>query len=122
MSQTRQKMLTFQVIDFVTPYFSESGISIIMKKPGRDQQLFKFVTVLESDVWIGIGVVILGTALLLWIFEKCSPFSSRNNSTKDQVKNRSNLMPFEVKHKHKHKLPYCLCLCFCSVLLYKKYH
>ena len=70
----------------MTPYFIESGISIIMKKPGRDQGLFKFVTVLESDVWIGIGVVILATALLLWIFEKCSPFSSCDNNSKDQVK------------------------------------
>jgi hypothetical protein len=74
------------VIDFVTPYFAESGISIVMKKPVRDQRLFKFVTVLESDVWLGIGVVILATALLLWIFEKCSPFASWNNNSQDQVR------------------------------------
>ena len=34
-----------EVIDFVAPYFDQSGISIIIRKPVREQSLFKFMQV-----------------------------------------------------------------------------
>jgi ABC-type amino acid transport substrate-binding protein len=34
-----------EVIDFVAPYFEQSGISIIIRKPVREQSLFKFMQV-----------------------------------------------------------------------------
>jgi hypothetical protein len=57
------------VIDFVTPYFDEAGISVVMKKTVRDGNLFKFTGVLSCGLWLGIGAVVLATALLLWTFE-----------------------------------------------------
>ena len=35
-----------EVIDFVAPYFDQSGISIIIRKPVREQSLFKFMQVM----------------------------------------------------------------------------
>ena len=39
------------VIDFTVPYYDLVGISILMKKPSVSTSLFKFLTVLENDVW-----------------------------------------------------------------------
>ena len=39
------------VIDFTVPYSDLVGISILMKKPSVSTSLFKFLTVLENDVW-----------------------------------------------------------------------
>ena len=38
-----------EVIDFVAPYFDQSGISIIIRKPVREQSLFKFMQVYLGD-------------------------------------------------------------------------
>lgn len=39
------------VIDFTVPYYDLVGISILMAKPQVSTSLFKFLTVLENDVW-----------------------------------------------------------------------
>ncbi len=39
-----------QVVDFVAPYFDQSGISIIIRKPVRPRSLFKFMEVLRVEV------------------------------------------------------------------------
>ena len=64
-----QKFLT-QVIDFVTPSFEEAGISVVMKKPVRDGNLFKFVGVMSSGLWAALGAVVAATAVILFIFER----------------------------------------------------
>lgn len=67
-----------EVIDFVAPYFEQTGISIIMKKPTPDRSLFKFMTVLKLEVWMSILGAIFVTAIILWILELLSPYSARN--------------------------------------------
>lgn len=67
-----------EVIDFVAPYFEQTGISIVMKKPIPDRSLFKFMTVLKLEVWLSICGAISITAIVLWILELLSPYSARN--------------------------------------------
>ncbi|CAH1716872.1 unnamed protein product [Chironomus riparius] len=67
-----------EVIDFVAPYFEQTGISIVMKKPIPDRSLFKFMTVLKLEVWLSICGAIGITAIVLWILELLSPYSARN--------------------------------------------
>ena len=39
-----------EVVDFVAPYFDQSGISIIIRKPVVKRSLFKFMEVLKTEV------------------------------------------------------------------------
>lgn len=43
-----------RVISFTMPYYDLVGISILMKKQPPNTSLFKFLTVLDSDVWLCI--------------------------------------------------------------------
>ncbi len=45
-------VVILQVVDFVAPYFDQSGISIIIRKPVRPRSLFKFMEVLRVEVSI----------------------------------------------------------------------
>ena len=68
-----------EVIDFVSPYFDQAGISIVLRKKYREQSLFRFLTVLKKEVWLGIVAAVVITALLIWLLDKYSPYSARNN-------------------------------------------
>lgn len=65
-------------IDFVAPYFDQTGIMIIMRKPIADTSLFKFMTVLRLEVWLSILGALSITAFVIWILEVFSPYSARN--------------------------------------------
>ncbi|XP_008546980.2 ionotropic receptor 25a [Microplitis demolitor] len=68
-----------EVIDFVAPYFEQSGILIVMRKPVKETSLFKFMTVLKYQVWLSIVGAIVATAIMIWILDKYSPYSASNN-------------------------------------------
>ncbi len=68
-----------EVIDFVSPYFDQAGISIVLRKKLREQSLFKFLSVLKTEVWLGIVAAVVLTALLIWLLDRYSPYSARNN-------------------------------------------
>ncbi|XP_026471820.1 uncharacterized protein LOC113376108 [Ctenocephalides felis] len=68
-----------EVIDFVAPYFEQSGILIVMRKPVRQTSLFKFMTVLRLEVWLSIVGALVFTAIMIWFLDKYSPYSARNN-------------------------------------------
>lgn len=42
------------VIDFTVPYYDLVGITILMVQPSQIPSLFKFLTVLETNVWLCI--------------------------------------------------------------------
>lgn len=42
------------VVDFTVPYYDLVGITIMMKLPRNPTSLFKFLTVLENEVWLSI--------------------------------------------------------------------
>ncbi|XP_017114553.1 uncharacterized protein LOC108137406 [Drosophila elegans] len=68
-----------EVIDFLPPYYEQTGISIAIRKPVRKTSLFKFMTVLRLEVWLSIVAALVGTAIMIWFMDKYSPYSSRNN-------------------------------------------
>lgn len=76
------------VVDFTVPYFDLVGISILMKKNIQEQSLFKFVTVLEGPVWGSILGAYLLTSLLMFVFDRWSPYSYRNLIRKDIIKDK----------------------------------
>lgn len=94
-----------EVIDFVAPYYEQTGILIgtlisytlsletrnkniffprrfpkVIRKPVRQTSLFKFMTVLRVEVWLSIVGAIISTAIMLWLLDKYSPYSAKNNS------------------------------------------
>nr|QMS80359.1 ionotropic receptor [Histia rhodope] len=68
-----------EVIDFVAPYFDQTGIIIVIRKPIRKTSLFKFMTVLRTEVWLSIIAALILTGFMLWLLDKYSPYSARNN-------------------------------------------
>lgn len=90
-----------EVIDFVAPYFEQTGILIgkkitkfwpfyaflllcaifssVIRKPVRQTSLFKFMTVLRVEVWLSIVGAIITTSIMLWLLDKYSPYSAKNN-------------------------------------------
>ncbi|KAF7269745.1 hypothetical protein GWI33_017263 [Rhynchophorus ferrugineus] len=68
-----------EVIDFVPPYYEQTGISIVMRKPVRKTSLFKFMTVLKLEVWLSIVAALIVTGFMVWFLDKYSPYSARNN-------------------------------------------
>ncbi|KAK4882739.1 hypothetical protein RN001_006058 [Aquatica leii] len=93
------------VIDFTVPYYDLVGITILMKLPKPSTSLFKFLTVLEHEVWICILSAYFLTSLLLWIFDRWSPYSFQNN--RDKYKDDEEKREFNLKE----------CLWFCMTSL-----
>ncbi|XP_044735980.1 ionotropic receptor 25a-like isoform X2 [Chrysoperla carnea] len=82
------------VIDFTVPYYDLVGITILMKKPKAPTSLFKFLTVLENEVWLCILAAYFFTSFLMWVFDRWSPYSYQNNREKykdDEEKREFNL-------------------------------
>ncbi|XP_054005653.1 ionotropic receptor 25a [Hylaeus anthracinus] len=83
-----------KVVDFTVPYYDLVGLSIMMLKTKTSTSLFKFLTVLENEVWFCILAAYLFTSVLLWIFDRWSPYSYQNNREKykdDDEKREFNL-------------------------------
>ncbi|KAK4296128.1 hypothetical protein Pmani_031354 [Petrolisthes manimaculis] len=70
-----------EVIDFVAPYFDQSGISIVIRKRQREENLFKFMQVLRAEVWFSIVAALVVTGVMIWLLDKFSPYSAQNNAT-----------------------------------------
>ena len=68
-----------EVIDFVAPYFDQSGISILLRKKEPKQSIFKFMSVLKPEVWLGILGAVIVVAILIWALDRFSPYSYYNN-------------------------------------------
>nr|AVH87315.1 ionotropic receptor 27 [Holotrichia parallela] len=93
------------VIDFTVPYYDLVGITILMKLPKTPTSLFKFLTVLENDVWLCILAAYFFTSFLMWIFDRYSPYSYQNN--RDKYKDDEEKREFNLKE----------CLWFCMTSL-----
>lgn len=50
-----------------------------MRKPIRKTSLFKFMTVLKSEVWLSIIAALVTTGIMVWLLDKYSPYSAKNN-------------------------------------------
>nr|AFP33229.1 ionotropic receptor [Locusta migratoria] len=93
------------VVDFTVPYYDLVGITILMKKPKTPTSLFKFLTVLENDVWLCILAAYFFTSFLMWVFDRWSPYSYQNN--REKYKDDEEKREFDLKE----------CLWFCMTSL-----
>uniref|UniRef100_A0ABM1IVT1 Glutamate receptor ionotropic, kainate 2 n=1 Tax=Polistes dominula TaxID=743375 RepID=A0ABM1IVT1_POLDO len=83
-----------KVVDFTVPYYDLVGLTIMMLKPKTQTSLFKFLTVLENEVWFCILAAYFFTSFLMWVFDRWSPYSYQNNREKykdDEEKREFNL-------------------------------
>ncbi|XP_077296416.1 ionotropic receptor 25a isoform X2 [Arctopsyche grandis] len=93
------------VVDFTVPYYDLVGITILMKLPRTPTSLFKFLTVLENDVWLSILAAYFFTSFLMWVFDRWSPYSLQNN--REKYKDDEEQREFTLKE----------CLWFCMTSL-----
>lgn len=93
------------VIDFTVPYYDLVGITIMMQLPSSPSSLFKFLTVLETNVWLCILGAYFFTSFLMWVFDRYSPYSYQNN--RDKYKDDDEKREFNIKE----------CLWFCMTSL-----
>ena len=93
------------VIDYTVPFYDLVGVSIMMKKVKEETSLFKFLTVLEDTVWGCILGAYFFTSLLMWVFDRFSPYSFQNNQEK--YKDDDERRYFDLKE----------CLWFCMTSL-----
>ncbi|CAD5215980.1 unnamed protein product [Bursaphelenchus okinawaensis] len=92
-------------IDFTVPFYDLVGTTILMKRDEIEYSLFKFLMVLEWPVWLCILGAYLFTSILLWIFDKFSPYSYTNN--REKYKDDTEKREFNLKE----------CLWFCMTSL-----
>ncbi|CAP23262.2 Protein CBR-GLR-7 [Caenorhabditis briggsae] len=92
-------------VDFTVPYYDLVGTTILMKKADVEYSLFKFMKVLEWPVWLCIVAAYLFTSVLLWIFDRFSPYSFTNNQ--ERYQNDIEKRQFSLKE----------CLWFCMTSL-----
>ncbi|KAA0197271.1 Ionotropic receptor 25a [Hyalella azteca] len=93
------------VVDFTVPYYDLVGITILMLKPKTPTSLFRFLTVLEPEVWGCILVAYAFTSVLLYIFDRFSPYSYQNNREKY----------IDDDEKREFSFKECLWFCMCSL-------
>lgn len=67
------------VIDFTVPYYDLVGIAIMMKIPHVSADYFRFLSVMEADVWMCILLSYVLTSVVLWLTDRLSPFSYQNS-------------------------------------------
>ncbi|CEF59620.1 Ionotropic receptor 25a [Strongyloides ratti] len=94
-------------IDYTIPYYDLVGTTILVKKAVVDNSLFKFFQVLEIPVWCAILGAYLLTSILLWLYDRLSPFSYTNLSKKTENS--------ELENKRKFTLKECLWFCLTSL-------
>ncbi|GIX98994.1 ionotropic receptor 25a [Caerostris darwini] len=85
------------VVDFTVPYYDLVGISILMKKPSVPSSLFKFLTVLEANVWACILAAYFITSFLMFMFDRLSPYSYYNNKEKYKDDDEDEKRDFSLK-------------------------
>lgn len=66
------------VVDFTVPYYDLVGLNLLMRKPTVDYSLVKFLSVLDENVWGCIIAAFLVFSVLIWLFDKFSPYSHQN--------------------------------------------
>lgn len=94
-------------IDFTESYYSPVGTTILMKKKDPGYSMFKFLMVLEPEVWASILGCYLFTSVLLWVFERFSPYSYTNQ--REKHKNAEEVKQFTLRE--------CLWFCISSLTL-----
>ena len=62
------------VVDFTVPFHEPVGLTILMRKQEFEYSLDRFLEVLEPNVWGVIVAAYFLFAILMWLFDKFSPY------------------------------------------------
>ena len=76
------------VIDFTVPFYDLVGIQILLKKAEVPKDWFKFLTVLDNDVWLSIFVAYFVTSFVIYLFDRLSPYSNKNAARIKRLRSR----------------------------------
>lgn len=79
------------VIDFTVPFYDLVGIQILLKKPEVPQEWFKFLTVLDNEVWFSITIAYFVTSFVMFLFDRLSPYSHKNMTRIEKLKQNRKL-------------------------------
>lgn len=79
------------IIWYIFRWFILIFVFKVMRKPVRKTSLFKFMTVLRLEVWLSIVGALTSTGIMIWILDKYSPYSARNNKR---------LYPYPCRYAH----------------------
>lgn len=88
------------VIDFTVPFYDLVGIQILLKKPEVPQDWFKFLTVLDNEVWFSITVAYFITSFVMFLFDRLSPYSHKNMSRIERIKQNRKLENAKVTERN----------------------
>lgn len=66
--------------NFISIFFLNNENVLVIRKAMRQTSLFKMLTVLRVEVWLGIVGIIITAAILLCLLEKYSPYSAKNSN------------------------------------------
>lgn len=98
------------VIDFTVPFYEQVGIAIMMHMPIIDADYFRFLVVMESEVWLYKVAAFVVTSLALWLCERFSPFSNQN-----QQRQHSQPLTGEQQHERVFGLKESMWFCLMSL-------
>jgi hypothetical protein len=76
------------VVDFTVPFYDLVGIQILLKRPEVPRDWFKFLTVLDNEVWLSITVAYFVTSLIIYLFDRLSPYSHKNLKRIERIRAR----------------------------------
>lgn len=74
------------VVDFTVPFYDLVGIQILLKRPEVPRDWFKFLTVLDNEVWLSITIAYFITSLVIYLFDRFSPYSHKNTKRVERIR------------------------------------
>ncbi|KRZ41437.1 Glutamate receptor ionotropic, kainate 2 [Trichinella pseudospiralis] len=85
-----------EMLDFTIPHYDLIGFRMLAKRPQSTDSFFRFLSVIDTSLWICIFGAYFLTSFLIWVFDKFSPYSVTNNKAK--YLNDSQHCEFTLKH------------------------
>ena len=59
-----------KVIDYTVPYYDMVGFTFLIRKVKQSTDIWKFINVIEPEVWYCILGAYFLSSLLLWVFDR----------------------------------------------------
>ncbi|KRX18385.1 putative glutamate receptor [Trichinella nelsoni] len=85
-----------EILDFTIPHYDMIGFRMLAKRSHSTDSFFRFLSIIDTSLWICIFGAYFLTSFLIWVFDKFSPYSVTNNKAK--YLNDSQHCEFTLKH------------------------
>ncbi|KRY31231.1 putative glutamate receptor [Trichinella spiralis] len=85
-----------EILDFTIPHYDLIGFRMLAKRSHSTDSFFRFLSIIDTSLWICIFGAYFLTSFLIWVFDKFSPYSVTNNKAK--YLNDSQHCEFTLKH------------------------